>query len=127
MNNLKDLVLNNEPTIMDGDRVIHYLGYVMDNLDNQSKTDISEVLMELLFKLSDSFTDLPKSMATKIYLWIEDAWEDEEMLADYQTSILLNLPEMGSEVVSFLKLKLDSSTDRNVKRILNEAILEVNN
>lgn len=126
MNSLKELVLKNEPTIMDGDQVIHYIRYIMDNLDSWSKTDISEALMELLFKLSDNFSDLPKDIADEIYFWVEGAWEDEQALADYQISILLNLPEVESDVVGFLKTKLGSSSDENVRKMLSEALLEIN-
>lgn len=115
-----------KPTIMDSTTVHKHLRDILQasELNDIEDKEIAEALLEMIFRLSDTYSVVEDSMTKHIFSWVQAHWAVEPIeYVDVLGSILANLGT--PKTIDFVKEKMHTETNEQVRRILQEVLQDL--
>ena len=114
------------PTIMEPHKVHNYLDEILIDAASggYNDKDIAGALLEMIFRLSDTYSKLDNQISERIFSWVKEHWSATSIdYVDILCSILANLERQ--KALDFIKEKEVSEKNIEVKNILVETIEEL--
>ncbi|MDE1463156.1 hypothetical protein [Spartinivicinus poritis] len=116
----------NSPTILNGDEINIFIDNLLSITDKEelSSTKYAELLLDLIFCLSDNYQQLDSKKSEKVFNWVVESWSDVEIAYfDILLSILANLSYPNTK--DFIKEKIEKTNNSIAKDMLVDLLNEL--